>query len=207
MLLKINPDNPQQRKISIVVDCLHNGGVIIYPTDTVYAIGCNAFSGKAFDKLSRIKGKKKGNYNFSFICADLRHISDFTLSLATPTFKLLKKALPGPFTFILNANNRIARQFNKKKKTVGVRIPDNEIVLSIIQHLGKPLLSTSLHDEDEIVDYMTDPDVIHNEYNKQVDIIIHGGNGGNKPSTVIDCTGSEPKIIREGKGRFADIAY
>ncbi|MCK4677995.1 MAG: threonylcarbamoyl-AMP synthase [Bacteroidales bacterium] len=200
MLLKIHPETPSLRQIKKVVDCLNSGGIIIYPTDTIYGLGCDIFNSKAIDKIARLKGIKKEKANFSFLCHDLSHISDFTKPFSNPVYKLMKSCLPGPFTFILNGNSNVPRIFQSKKKTVGIRVPDNNIILEIIRELGNPIMSTSIHDDDEIVEYTTDPELIYERYKDKVDIVINGGYGDNQPSTIIDCTTDEAIIIREGKG-------
>lgn len=200
MLLKIHPETPSLRQIKIVVDCLNSGGIIIYPTDTIYGLGCDIFNSKAIDKIARLKGIKKEKANFSFLCYDLSHISDFTKPFSNPVYKLMKSSLPGPFTFILNGNSNVPRIFQSKKKTVGIRVPANNIILEIIRELGNPIMSTSIHDDDEIVEYTTDPELIYERYKDKVDIVIDGGYGDNQPSTIIDCTTDEAIIIREGKG-------
>ena len=200
MLLKIHPENPSPRQIKTVVDCLQDGGVIIYPTDTIYGIGCNIFASKAVDRVAKIKGIRKEKANFSFICHDLSHISDFTRPFNNSVYKLMKSSLPGPFTYILNGNNNVPKIFQSKKKTVGIRIPDNKILLEIIKELGHPIMSTSVHDDDEIIEYTTDPELIYERYKDLVDIVIDGGFGDNEPSTIIDCTSDEILILREGKG-------
>ena len=200
MLLKIHPETPSLRQIKIVVDCLNSGGIIIYPTDTIYGLGCDIFNSKAIDKIARLKGIKKEKANFSFLCHDLSHISDFTKPISNPVYKLMKSSLPGPFTFILNGNSNVPRIFQSKKKTVGIRVPANNIILEIIKELGNPIMSTSIHDDDEIVEYTTDPELIYERYKDKVDIVIDGGYGDNQPSTIIDCTTDEAIIIREGKG-------
>jgi tRNA threonylcarbamoyl adenosine modification protein (Sua5/YciO/YrdC/YwlC family) len=200
MLLKIHPENPSPRQIKTVVDCLQDGGVIIYPTDTIYGIGCNIFASKAVDRVAKIKGIRKEKANFSFICYDLSHISDFTRPFNNSVYKLMKSSLPGPFTYILNGNNNVPKIFQSKKKTVGIRIPDNKIILEIIRELGHPIMSTSVHDNDDIIEYTTDPELIYERYKDLVDIVIDGGFGDNEPSTIIDCTSDEILILREGKG-------
>lgn len=202
MLLRIHPENPQERLINQVVECLENDGVIIYPTDTIYAIGCDIESKKAFEHICRIKNVKPNKVNFSFICSDLSHISDYTLNLSTPVYKLMKRYLPGPYTFILKANNNIPKMFKNNKKTVGIRVPDNRITLEIVKKLGRPLLSTSLHSDDEITEYLTDPEEIQDKYEKLVDMVVDGGAGGMEPSTVLDCTGDEVEVIRYGKAEI-----
>lgn len=200
MFIKIYEENPNQRDIRAVVDCLRNGGIIIYPTDTVYGIGCEITQQKAVERICQIKGIRPDKANFSFICHDLSHISDFTRQISTPVYKLMKKALPGPFTFILNANNNVPKLFQSKKKTVGIRIPDNNIVREIVKELGNPIMTTSIRDEDEIVEYTTDPELIYEKFRDIVDIVIDGGYGDNEASTVVDCTTDEFEIIRQGKG-------
>ena len=201
MLLKIYEENPNLREILKVVDILKNGGVIIYPTDTIYGIGCDISNAKAVERVARIKEVQVENSNMSFICSDLSHLSDYARPITNQTFKLIKRCLPGPFTFILNANNKVPKYFKGKKKTVGIRVPDNQIILEIVKELGNPILSTSVHDEDEIIEYTTDPELIHEKFGDLVDLVIDGGYGGNTPSTVIDCTSEEPILIRQGKGK------
>ena len=200
MLLSIHPDNPNPRQIKKVIECLHDGGVIIYPTDTVYGMGCYMLKQKAVERICQIKGIKLEKNLFSFMFHDLSQLSEFTKGIDTPTYKLIKKALPGPFTFILEANNNIPRFFKNKKKTIGIRIPDNNICLEIVKELGHPIMSTSIHDEDEIVEYTTDPELIYEKYKNLVDIVIDGGYGNNEPSTVVDCTEGNFSIIRQGLG-------
>ena len=202
MLIRIHPVNPDQRQILKVVDVLKKGGVIIYPTDTVYGLGCDMFNQKAVERVARIKGVKLEKTNFSFIFNDLSHLSDYTRQIDNTVFKLLKKYLPGPYTFILPASSKVPKIFKNKKKTVGIRIPDNLIPLEIVNELGNPILTTSIHDEDEILEYTTDPELIHEKYESSVDMVIDGGYGNNIPSTVIDCTDEEPEIIRPGIGTF-----
>lgn len=202
MLLKIYPDNPNPRAVNQVVECLNDGGVIIFPTDTVYALGCDMFKSRAIDRVARIKGIKKEKANFSFLCHDLSHLSDFTKPLNNDVFKLMKSTLPGPFTYILEANNTVPKILHRKKKTVGIRVPDNPITTEIIRQLGNPIMSTSIRDEDEVIEYTTDPELIHEKFADQVDIVIDGGYGDNEASTIIDCTGDEILIVREGKGKL-----
>ena len=204
MLVKIYEENPNPREIDRVVEVLRNGGIIIYPTDTVYGIGCDITNNKAVEKIARYKNIQVEKSNLSFICSDLSHISDYTRPIPNHTFKLIKRHLPGPFTFILNASNNVPKYFKGKKKTVGIRVPDSEIIREIVRQLGNPILSTSVHDEDEIIEYTTDPELIHEKFGDWVDIVIDGGYGDNIPSTVIDCTDHEPEIIRQGKGDFID---
>ncbi|MFY0608057.1 MAG: threonylcarbamoyl-AMP synthase [Cyclobacteriaceae bacterium] len=199
-LIKLYAENPDERKVRHIVDVLRSGGLIIYPSDTVYAIGCDIFNSSALDRLKLLKGIKGKNLNLSFVCHDLSQLSEYARQVDTPTFKLMKKSFPGPFTFILESSSRVPRILNAKKKTVGIRVPDNNIPRDIVRVLGNPIITTSIHDEDEIVEYSTDPSLIYEEFESLVDIIIDGGFGGNQPSTVVDCTGSEPVIIRQGMG-------
>jgi len=201
MLIKIYPQNPNPREISRVVGVLRNGGIIIYPTDTVYGMGCDITNQKAVEKIIRLKGLKAKEAHFSFICSDLSHISDFA-KVSNTSFKLMKKNLPGPFTFILPGLNKVPDYFLSKRKTVGIRIPDNLIPIEIVKELGNPIMTTSIKDDDEVVEYTTDPELIHERYQEFVDIVIDGGYGDNHPSTVVDCTTDEPEIIREGKGEL-----
>jgi len=200
LLLRINSDKPNYDEIAQVVKCLRDGGVVIYPTDTVYGIGCDINKQRAVEKVCKIKGVDPEKANFSFICSDLSHLADFTKPIDTVTYKLMKKALPGPFTFILEANNNVPKLFRSKKKTVGIRIPDNIICLEIVKQLGNPIMSTSVHDDDEIIEYTTDPELIHQKYKDIVDIVIAGGYGNNEASTVVDCTNEEFRILRQGLG-------
>ncbi len=200
MLVRLFNENPNPRDIRQVVDVLRNDGVIIYPTDTVYAIGCDITNTKAVEKVARFKGIKVEKANFSFICSDLSHISDYTKPISNTVFKLMKKNLPGPFTFILEANNNVPKYFKGKKKTVGIRVPDNNIIREIVYELGNPILSTSIRNDDDILEYTTDPELIHEKYQDVADIVIDGGYGQLTPSTVIDCTGNQIEIIRKGKG-------
>lgn len=204
MLIRIYEENPNSRDIRAVVDCLRNGGVIIYPTDTVYGLGCDIMQQKAVERICQIKGIRPDKANFSFICHDLSHISDFTKQISTPVYKLMKKALPGPFTFILNSNNNVPKLFQSKKKTVGIRVPDNAIVQEIVRELGNPIMTTSIRDEDEIIEYTTDPELIYEKFRDIVDIVIDGGYGDNEASTVVDCTGDDFEILRQGKGILED---
>ena len=198
LLLKIHPDTPPLRLILKAVEILQNDGVIIYPTDSVYALGCSMNSKKALERLARFKGIKLDKAWFSFICKDLADISEYTMPLDTKVFKLLKKNTPGPFTFILPASKKIPRIFDNSRKTVGLRIPDSNILHDIVENLGNPLLTTSIIDEDEIIEYTTDPELIWERYKHSVDLIIDGGYGNNDPTAVINCTGSEIEVIREG---------
>jgi tRNA threonylcarbamoyl adenosine modification protein (Sua5/YciO/YrdC/YwlC family) len=197
--LKIYEDNPNESAIKKVVDVLKNGGLVIYPTDTVYGLGCDITNSKALERIAKIKGIKLEKANFSFICHDLSHISDFIKQIDTSTFKLLKKSLPGPYTFILPGNNSLPKEF-KRKTTVGIRVPDNSIALEIVRQLGNPIVSTSIHDEDEVLEYSTDPELIFEKWQNLVDLVIDGGYGDNIGSTIIDLSGDAPIVIREGKG-------
>lgn len=205
MLIKIYPENPNAKHIDQVVQCLQKGGIIIYPTDTVYGLGCDITNQKAIERICKIRGINPAKAQFSFICSDLSHLADYTKPIDTATFRMLKKALPGPFTFIFNASGRVPKLIHANKKTVGIRVPDNAIAREIVQVLGNPILSTSIHDEDEILEYSTDPELIHEKYQDLVDIVIDGGYGGNEASTVVDLTQGEPEVIREGKGNIEDF--
>jgi tRNA threonylcarbamoyl adenosine modification protein (Sua5/YciO/YrdC/YwlC family) len=197
--IKIYPENPNEKEIAKVVKALRNGGLIIYPTDTVYGLGCDITNTKALERIAKIKGVKLEKANFSFICSDLSHISDYIKQIDTSVFKILKRALPGPYTFILPGNNSLPKEF-KNKTTVGIRVPDNEIALEIVRQLGNPIVSTSIHDEDEVIEYTTDPELIFEKWQNLVDIVVDGGYGDNQASTVIDLSDGEPVVIREGKG-------
>jgi len=200
MLLRIHPETPSHRQVLKAVEVLSRDGVIIFPTDTIYAMGCNIYSPKAIDRISRIKGINSKNANYSFLCHDLSQLSDYSKPISNDVYKLMRRTLPGPFTYILNANSNVPKIFQNKKKTVGIRIPDNNILSEIIRELGNPLLSTSIHDEDDIIEYSTDPELIHEKYLNLVDLVIDGGIGDNIPSTIVDCTGDEILLVREGKG-------
>ncbi|MFT5964142.1 MAG: tRNA threonylcarbamoyl adenosine modification protein (Sua5/YciO/YrdC/YwlC family) [Flavobacterium sp.] len=197
--IKIYPDKPNEAAIAKVVKVLKDGGLIIYPTDTVYGLGCDITNTKALERIARIKGIKLDKANFSFVCHDLSNLSDYVKQIDTATFKILKRALPGPYTFILPGNNSLPKEF-KKKTTVGIRIPDNSIALAIVLQLGNPIVSTSIHDEDDVIEYTTDPELIFEKWQNLVDIVIDGGYGDNVGSTIIDLSGDEPLVIREGKG-------
>ena len=200
MLIKIYQENPNHKEILKIVDILRNGGVIIYPTDTIYGIGCSIDKPKAVQRISQIRGIDTNKANFTFIFFDLSHIADFTKHLSNSAFKMMKRNLPGAFTFILEANGNIPKLFKKKKKTIGIRVPDNNIIREIVKELGNPILSKSIHDDDDVIEYTTDPELIHEKYKDLVDAVIDGGYGDNEPSTVIDCSQGEFEIIREGKG-------
>lgn len=201
MILKIYPDNPNPKRIQEVADILRNGGIVIYPTDTVYSIGCDLMNQKAIAKVAAIKGIKPEKANFSIICYDLSHISEYA-KINTPDYKLLKKSLPGAFTFILNATGNVPKIFKSKKKTIGIRVPDNNIAREIVLEFGNPIIATSVHDDDEILEYTTDPELIHEKYGKLVDVVIDGGMGNNEASTIVDLTDGEPEIIRQGLGEL-----
>ena len=200
MLLKIYPENTNQKEIQKVVAHLKKGGLFIFPTDTVYSIGCDLSNSRAVEKMARIKGVKLKDANFSLICYDLSHLSDFCKPMDNAVFKMMKKALPGAFTFILNASNNVPKLFKANKKTIGIRVPDNNIIREVVKELGNPVVSTSVHDDDEVVEYTTDPELIHEKYANDIDLVIDGGYGNNVASTVIDCTAGEPVIIRQGLG-------
>jgi len=202
MLIRLFNENPNPREVRKVTEVLRDGGIIIYPTDTVYGLGCDITNSKAVEKVARFKGLKIEKSNFSFICSDLSHLSDYSRPISNSVFKLIKKNLPGPFTFILEANNNVPKYFKGKKKTVGIRIPDNNIIRDIIFELGNPILSTSIRDEDEIREYTTDPELIYEKYKDFADLVIDGGPGELTPSTIVDCTSDEIKIVREGKGKL-----
>ncbi len=197
--IKIYEDKPNEAAIKKVVDVLRNGGLVIYPTDTVYGLGCDITNTKALERIAKIKGIKLEKENFSFVCSDLSNISDYVKQIDTATFKILKRALPGPYTFILPGNNDLPREF-RKKKTVGIRVPDNNIALEIVRMLGNPIVSTSIHDVDAVLEYSTDPELIFEKWQNLVDLVIDGGYGDNVGSTIIDLSGYEPVIVREGKG-------
>lgn len=201
MFLKIYPENPNPRDLDTIVSVLRDGGVIIYPTDTVYGIGCDITKPKAIERIIKIKEMKPKDAKFSFICSDLSHISDYA-RVDNSTFKLLKRNLPGPFTFILPGLNRVPDYFMSKRKTVGIRIPDHSIIVELVRLLGNPILTTSLKDDDEVIEYTTDPELIYEKYEDLVEVVIDGGFGDNIPSTVVDCTTDEPTVVREGKGEL-----
>jgi tRNA threonylcarbamoyl adenosine modification protein (Sua5/YciO/YrdC/YwlC family) len=202
--LKIYEDKPSEAAIKKVVEVLKNGGLVIYPTDTVYGLGCDITNSRALEKLAKIKGVKLEKANFSFVCSSLSNISDYVKQIDTATFKILKRALPGAYTFILPGNNDLPKDF-RKKKTVGIRVPDNRIAIQIVEMLGNPIVSTSIRDEDEVIEYSTDPELIFEKWQNQVDLVIDGGYGENIASTIIDLTGHEPIIVREGKGDVSII--
>lgn len=197
--IRIYEDKPSEAAIKKVVDVLRDGGLVIYPTDTVYGLGCDITNSRALERIAKIKGIKLEKANFSFVCSDLSNISDYVKQIDTATFKILKRALPGPYTFILPGNNDLPKEF-RKKKTVGIRVPDNNIALEIVKSLGNPIVSTSIHDDDEVLEYSTDPELIFEKWQNLVDMVIDGGYGDNMASTIIDLSGYEPVVVREGKG-------
>ena len=198
MLLKIYPDNPNRKEIDKVVKVLRDGGLVIYPTDTIYAIGCDALNVRAVERICQIKGVNPQKSNLSIICNDLSNISEYA-KVDNATFKLMKKNLPGPFTFILPTSNELPKIY-KNKKEVGIRIPDNTIIRELVKELGNPIMTMSIHDEDDVIEYSTDPELIHEKYEHLVDIVIDGGFGGTEASTIINCTSGEFELIRQGKG-------
>ena len=202
MLLKIHPVNPDFRKIQMVLECLQNGGVIIYPTDTVYGMGCDIYDPKAVERICLIKGIRPEKSHLSILCYDFSHLSDFAKPIDTTIYRVMRKALPGPFTFILKANSNVPKIFKSRKKTVGIRIPDNKICNEIVRELGHPIVTTSIHADDTVIDYITDPEIIHEKYESLVDIVIDGGFGGNKPSTIVDCSEGDFIITRQGLGNL-----
>lgn len=198
-LIRIYEENPNPRDIKKVVDVLRNGGLVIYPTDTVYGLGCDITNTSALERVAQIKSVKLDKANFSFICEDLSNLSDYVKQIDSRTFKILKRCLPGPYTFILPGNSNLPNVF-KKKKTVGIRVPNNNICKAIVRELGNPIVSTSIRDEDEVIEYTTDPELILEKWNKLVDVVVDGGYGDNIPSTVIDLTTTSPEVVRQGKG-------
>lgn len=202
--IKIYPENPNEKEIEKVVNILRDGGIIIYPTDTVYGLGCDITNSKALERIAQLKGVKLEKANFSFICADLSNMSDYIKQIDNTTFKILKKALPGPYTFILPGGNNLPKDF-KRKKTVGIRVPDNNIARILVQKLGNPIVSTSIYDEDELIEYTTDPELIFEKWQNKIDAIIDGGYGDNVASTIIDLSNGTPVVIREGKGEIEGI--
>lgn len=200
MLLRIYNENPNPKQIRQIIDLLEDGGIIIYPTDSVYAMGCDIMATKAIEKIARLKGLNPKNPELSLIFHDMSQLSDYTIIRDNYIFKLLKRNLPGPFTFIVQANNQIPKLFKNKKKTVGIRIPDNNIVLELVRELGRPIITTSIHDPDELIEYTTDPELIYEKYRDFADAIIDGGFGKNEASTIVDCTGDEIVVVRQGLG-------
>jgi len=205
-LLNIHPDNPNPRYVKMVIECLETGGVIIYPTDTVYGMGCDPRFPKALDRLAQIKGIKREKAEFSLICHDLKQLSDYARPIGNDVFRLMKRLLPGPYTFILEANNNVPKIFQSKKKTVGIRVPDNNIITTIIREYGHALANTSIHDNDDVwAEYITDPELIYERFEKQVDLVIDGGYGDNEGSTIIDCSGNDLVLVRQGKGSVEGV--
>jgi tRNA threonylcarbamoyl adenosine modification protein (Sua5/YciO/YrdC/YwlC family) len=202
MILTIHPQNPDQRKIAQVTETLRKHGVIIYPTDTVYAIGCDMMSKEAVERLCLIRHLDPQKAMLTLICKDLSQVAEYAAQIDTPVFKLMRRNLPGPFTFILPAGSKTPKLFINRKKTIGVRIPDNAILMAIVEELGHPILTASLKTNDDVVEYFTDPEDLHDQYENQVDAVIDGGLGGIVPSTLVDCTGQEPELIREGAGEL-----
>jgi tRNA threonylcarbamoyl adenosine modification protein (Sua5/YciO/YrdC/YwlC family) len=200
MLLRIYNENPNHNHIRHIVDLLEDGGIIIYPTDTVYAMGCDIRATKSIEKIARFKGLNPKNPELSLIFHDMSQLSEYTIIRDNTIFKLLKRNLPGPFTFIVQANNQIPKLFKNKKKTVGIRIPDNRIVLELVRELGRPIITTSIHDQDEVIEYTTDPELIYEKFRDFTDAVIDGGFGKNEASTIVDCTGEEIVIVRQGPG-------
>lgn len=200
MLLQIHPKNPNPRHIKMILECLNDDGVIIFPTDTIYGIGCSINSSKAFERIAQIKGVRKEKANFSFIFHDLSMLSQFTKPISNDLYKLMKRNLPGPFTFIVEANNNIPKLFQNKKKTIGIRIPEQPIITNIVRELGSPIMTTSILDEDEISGFLTDPEEIYDRYKDRVDLILDGGYGDNQESTIVDCTDNDIVVLRQGKG-------
>ena len=200
--IRIYEENPDPRKITQIVNVLRGGGLIIYPSDTIYGLGCDIFNQKAVDEVRRIKNVNDKKMDLAFVCYDLSHLSVYAKNVSTPVFKLMKKTLPGPYTFILNASSKVPKILKVKKKKVGIRIPNNRIPREIVKELGNPIVTTSLHDDDQILEYATDPELIYEQYKNQVDLIIDGGYGDNQASTILDYSGEELEIIRQGKGEI-----
>lgn len=200
MIITIHPKNPNTRDIKKVVDVLNNNGIIIIPTDTIYAMACKLDNKKAIERMCKIAGKKPDKVNFSLVCASLSHLSDYTSSIDKSVFRLMKNNLPGPYTFILKAAGNVTKFFDGNKKTIGIRVPDNVITQTLVDTIGTPLVVSTIHHEDEVIEYMTDPEEIYEKFKNSVDLVINAGNGGNIPSTIIDCSGDEIVLVREGKG-------
>lgn len=198
-LLKIYPKNPDPRRIAQVVECLRAGGLVIYPTDTVYGLGCDIHNARAVERVAQVRGIKPQKANFSFICYDLSHIADYA-RVSNAAFKLMKKALPGPFTFVLEASSRVPKLLNAGKKTVGIRIPDNDIPRHIVRELGNPIVTTSIKNDDDFIEYPTDPEEIFEQFRHRVDLVIDGGPGQTTPSTIVDATTDDFAILRQGMG-------
>lgn len=198
--IKLYNENPDERKLASIVKILRDGGVVIYPTDTVYGMGCDLFNSRALERVLSIKGLKAKNHDLSFICYDLSHISEYAKQIDNTIFKSMKRALPGPYTFILNSSNKVPKLMSVKKKTVGIRVPDNMIIRSLVKELGRPIVTTSIKDEDEVIEYSTDPELIYEKFRGIVDVVIDGGYGDIMPSTVVNCVDGAPEVLREGKG-------
>lgn len=204
-LIRLYEENPDPDKVRQIAATLRNGGVVIYPTDTVYGMGCDIMNLRAVERICKIKGINPRKHNFSIICADLSNISQFTRVITKPVFKMMKKAFPGPFTFILEASNQVPKILHSNKKTLGIRVPDHNVPRMIVEELGHPILTTSINDEDEVIEYSTDPELIFEKYQHLVDVVIDGGYGQNIASTVLDCTGDEVEVVREGLGKLEDL--
>lgn len=203
--IRLYEENPDPRRIREIAEILRNGGVVIYPTDTVYGMGCDITNQRAVERIAKIKGINPKKHKFSFICADLSDIAQYTRVITKPVFKMMKKAFPGPFTFILEASSQVPKILQMSKKTIGIRIPNHNVPRMLVQELGQPILTTSIHDEDDVVEYSTDPELIFEKYQYLVDVVIDGGYGQNVASTVLDCTGEEVELIREGLGQLEDL--
>jgi len=203
--LSIHPQNPEPRKINRAVEVLQKGGIVIYPTDTIYGIGCDLMNRRAVERLCQVMNIKPLKLNLSFICGNLSDISRYVKRIDTPVFKILKKSLPGPFTFIFESSSQVPKILGVNKKTVGIRIPDNSIPLELVNHLGNPLITSSIKDDDQIKEYTTDPEEIFEDFKHKVDLVIDGGAGGNVPSTIVDFTGDEPQMVRRGLGNFDEF--
>ena len=203
-LLRIHPENPEGRKIKQAIEIIKDGGVIIYPTDTIYGLGCDITNNKAVERICRIKDIKPNKANFSFICPDLSNIAFYTKPFSSNIYKIMRKNLPGPFTFILKASNQVPKMLKNNRKQVGIRVPNSPIVSHLLEQLDDPIMSTSISMPDDITPYPTDPEEIYEQYKHQVDLTIDGGFGGNQPSTIVDCTGNTPELIREGLGIWED---
>lgn len=204
-LIRIYEQNPDPKRVRQVAEVLRNGGIIIYPTDTVYGMGCDITNQRAVEKICKIKGINPKKHNFSFVCADLSNIAQYTRVISKPVFKMMKKGLPGPFTFILEASSMVPKILHSNKKTVGIRVPDHSIPRAIVEELGQPILSTSIRDEDDVIEYSTDPELIFEKYQHLVDLVIDGGYGQNVASTILDCTGDDVEVVRQGLGLLDDI--
>ncbi len=200
MLVRIYPENPDEKRLLQAVEILKSGGLVIFPTDSVYSIGCDLNNHRAIEELAKLKGIAPEKANFSIVCYDLSQLSEYSKPLENSVYKLMKRALPGPYTFILNASGNVPKIFKSKKKTIGIRVPDNNVARELVRLLGGPLAATSVHDDDEVMEYITDPELIHEKYEEKVGMVIDGGFGNLEASTIIDCTSGEPEVIREGIG-------